>query len=315
MNVFRCNISKYQSKDYASRERAVVEKLGFSYFCNSSDSQLLEQHPDILITNSNTELQHFNFDLSKIKLLIHPNSGHDNLAQELVQKLGGPVILGNPIRANAVVNYTLSCFYQAFHLPPFVQQWDSQRQWSRLIDIEILIIGHGHIGKKLHQALCPLYPHIEIYDPYVDSSTLPKLENLSRFDAILLAPALTSTSYHLVDKCFLEQLKSSVVIINGARGKLIKQDDLINFLANNHQARAFIDVFEQEPADLSVWNTLPNVYLTSHVAGVFSTLDDHILQFIQTVLTDFKVMTPHDFLHHYRSLHLQSKLTQIPAFN
>ena len=311
MKVFRCQVSKYQAPTYVQQEAESISQLGFQYL---SPTTAIRETPDIVITNSNTDLTKFNFDLNKIKLLIHPNSGHDNIDDQTIKSLGGPAILGNPIRAKAVTNYTLSCFFKALHSPPFIRQWDATRKWSRKSaeEINILIIGYGHIGKLLHSSLQALYPNIYIYDPYENAPANQQLGNLADTDVILLVPSLTRSSYHMINQQFLQQLKPEVVIINGARGQLIEQNALINFLQQNPKAQAYIDVFEQEPADLSPWQHIPNAFLTSHIAGVFSKLDQVMLNFIIEVLTNFKQLPLEKFIQKYSPLYLQDKIIKIP---
>lgn len=318
MQVYRCNISKYQSANYAQQEKELIEQLDLHYMEPEIGATA---QPDIVITNSNTDVIKQDFDWSRVKLLIHPNSGYDNIHPDVIQQMQGPIILGNPIRANAVTTYTLSCLFQALVPRPINSTWDPKRQWNRknIDQCHLLIIGYGHIGKQLYSSLSPLTPHIKIYDPYCTTpNSHEALDNLKHFDAIILAPSLTSTSFHMINKKFLQQLSEHVVIINGARGKLIEQNDLYEFLEQHPHSQAFIDVFEQEPANFKAWEKFQKagqVHLTSHIAGVYQGLDQAILQFVETTIRDFINMEEEKFLTQYHSLVLQEKLKQVPTYD
>ena len=64
-------------------------------------------------------------------------------------------------------------------------------------------------------------------------------------------------------------MKPGVLIINTARGPVIRESDLVEALANGQVLAAGLDVFEREPlpAD-SPLRTMRNVLLTSHAASV-----------------------------------------------
>jgi D-3-phosphoglycerate dehydrogenase len=318
MYVYRCNISKYQAANYAQKERNIIEKLGLTYLPPELSPTI---QPDIVITNSNTVLSAQSFDWSKIKLLIHPNSGYDNIKETIIKQIqDGPIILGNPLRANAVTTYCLQALFNAFTSPPTHLTWDHQREWNRINmdQLNILLIGHGHIGTLINQSLRPIVKQLDIYDPYRDApSQIAELTNLSHYHAIILAPSLNHSSHHIVNQDFLHQVRSNAVIINAARGKLIHQQALIQFLKDNPHAKAYIDVFENEPADFSEWSDLissKQAHLTSHIAGVYKNLDQKILEFVETTISDFLTLNQIEFKEHYQSLILQEKMKTIPLY-
>ena len=138
----------------------------------------------------------------------------------------------------------------------------------------------------LAQSLSPLVEAVVIYDPYQEQKfwTLPFLEN---FQVVILACSLNQQNYHWFDANFFAQLSSDVVLINAARGGLIVQEDLLHFLRARPQSFAYLDVFENGPITLPQLALLPNVRCTSHVAGVFTGLDQEVLAFEMQVLGDF----------------------------
>jgi phosphoglycerate dehydrogenase-like enzyme len=65
-------------------------------------------------------------------------------------------------------------------------------------------------------------------------------------------------------------------------------------------------VFENEPFDES-WHHFPQVWKTSHIAGVYSELDAGIIQFEEKTLNDFVSMDEFDFQKEYTNELLQNK--------
>lgn len=112
----------------------------------------------------------------------------------------------------------------------------------------------------------------------------------------------------MIDKHFLNALKDSALIINAARGELIKTNDLVNFLKANDEAFAVLDVFEKEPNDFFEFSDLRNIKLTSHIAGVYKNIDLHTIDFETSVIRDYLELTSFDFSNKYQKMILQNKL-------
>jgi phosphoglycerate dehydrogenase-like enzyme len=141
----------------------------------------------------------------------------------------------------------------------------------------VVILGAGGIGKevaKLSKAFgmrvlaSKKHPEkLENFDVIYGAENFR--EALPEADYLVLSLPRTSETDHLIGIDELSQLKSSCVLINVARAKIVDHDALITSLKENRIRGAALDVFEQEPlpAD-SVLYELPNVFLTPHTAGV-----------------------------------------------
>ncbi len=266
-----------------------------------------DQLTDILITNTHTNFDRLSFEqIQKLKLILHPNSGYDNIPVDFVKGSAAPIIVGSTIRSQAVSQYILSALFHHFSPLPTSNTWDWDRKWKRrlLSDLKICLIGHGHIGKILSSALAPIARELTIYDPFENKTQL----DMKQADVVILACGLNSKSRFIIDKNFLNQVSEKVLLINAARGELIKTRDLINFLDANSEAYAVLDVFEKEPNNFSDFSHLKNVRLTSHIAGVFKNIDSHTIDFELEVIRDFSSMTEFDFKNKYQKMILQNRL-------
>ena len=282
--LVRLDISPYQGHDFEEKEKILAQEFDLKY-----KRKIPEKGSFILITNTHTDVSSIKKEeMNRCLLHIHPNSGYDNISQEYIKKAKFPIILGNPIRANPVAQYIISCLMDAFNRIPFSKEWKSGRQWSReaLWKKRILILGHGHIGKKVSAALKGLDLSLRIFDPQKGYVTNLK-EEIEQADIIIPLCSLNEDSYHILGQESFSTMKKNIVIINGARGKLIDQQALLKFLIQNPQARAYLDVYEKEPFSQGLFDELENVYLTSHIAGVFKHLDQEILDFEKEVLRSY----------------------------
>ncbi|WP_286295506.1 D-2-hydroxyacid dehydrogenase [Vibrio apostichopi] len=93
---------------------------------------------------------------------------------------------------------------------------------------------------------------------------------LQQADAISLHCPLTEATRDLISERELIMMKPSAVLINAGRGGLVDEQALVEALINHEIAGAGMDVFTQEPADISnpllANSHLPNLLLTPHVA-------------------------------------------------
>lgn len=290
--IYRRDFSSYFSADFAQQEKSLINQMipagSEFYYCTEAPLNNWRSAADelIILTNSQSDFKAFAPDLlDKTSLLIHANSGYDNISAEFVKKAKFPLVIGNEIRAEAVATYVLSCLFDHEANVPFCSQWDNKRSWPRRLisELKILILGHGHIAQICTQVLRTLGATIEVYDPFQGMNDL----NLSQADVIIPLASLNSTSKHLMNREFFSQLKENVLIINGARGGLIDEAQLLSYLKTHPQAFAYLDVFEKEPFDASQFKDYQNLKLSSHVAGVYQNLDRELIKYELKVLKSF----------------------------
>jgi phosphoglycerate dehydrogenase-like enzyme len=141
------------------------------------------------------------------------------------------------------------------------------------------IVGASHIGRRVIGLLAPFDVAVLLYDPHVQPddeicrrAPLVGLEELlAGSDVVSLhAPSLPSTR-HMIGDRQLRAMRDGATFINTARGALVDEAALIAELATG-RISAVIDVTDPEipPPDSPLF-TLPNVFLTPHIAGAIGT--------------------------------------------
>jgi len=101
---------------------------------------------------------------------------------------------------------------------------------------------------------------------FITQVTLKKLLKESEIISIHL-PLLENTNDFLTKKEFAI-MKRDVVLVNTARGGIVKECDLYRFLKNNPEAFAASDVFKKEPIFNSQLFKLTNFFASSHRASL-----------------------------------------------
>lgn len=308
--VIRTHLSPYHNDDFLYIEKQLVES--FPELKHVELNQFQEM-PTILLTNTHTKLKILPEKLIKnSKLIIHANSGYDHFIEDFELWKNIPVVIGHSIRAQAVAEYCLAALFQgAVELPQHLK-WDNQRKWERrlLKGTSVWIFGHGHIGKIISCALSALGLKITVIDPFIKECPHQLLSRWQEGDIkeariIISTMSLNPTSRQLLNKEFFNHLGQEVILINAARGQLIDEVALKNYLSHNPSSIAFLDVFEKEPFDQN-WIGIPQIWKTSHIAGVEKNLDQKIFDFEKQVLHDF-LYHQDDFLSKYQNELLQNK--------
>ncbi len=140
------------------------------------------------------------------------------------------------------------------------------------------LVGLGMIGKLTARRLQTHETRVLAYDPFVTQQqadaldlrvTMTPLETLfAACEAVSLhAPNIPATR-GMITRALLASMKPYATLINTARGALIDEPGLLEVLADRPDLTALLDVTDPEPpAPDSPLFTLPNVFLTPHIAG------------------------------------------------
>jgi phosphoglycerate dehydrogenase-like enzyme len=198
------------------------------------------------------------------------------------------IAVTNSVAANAVpvAEYTLAMIIlankQALHFRDLYREDRTRSSSYALMDTPvgnyrrtIGIVGASHIGRRIIELLRPFEFSVLLYDPHVRPgddvcrhAKLVDLEELiARSDVVSLhAPSLPSTR-HMIGQRELGLMRNGATLINTARGALVDEAALVAELATG-RISAVIDVTDPEiAAPDSPLFTLPNVFLTPHIAG------------------------------------------------
>ena len=144
----------------------------------------------------------------------------------------------------------------------------------RLSDVTVGLIGVGRIGNGVIQRLTALgCKQLLLNDMYKEENRLNSQENLQwvdkdtiyrEADIISIHTPLTESTKYMIGKKELECMKADALLVNTARGSIIKEDDLYEVMKNGHLGGVAIDVFEEEPYGGKL-SEIDRCLLTSHI--------------------------------------------------
>ena len=135
------------------------------------------------------------------------------------------------------------------------------------------------VGREIFSKLQALgMQQIKVYDPYVNSNTklhYKSIEFVDEFsfiatDVDVVIAVVPSTPYtkNMFGENFFVSLQSSISFLNVWRWDVVDENALYNYLSHNIAARAFFDVWKDEPLQtdaIAQLLSLDNFFMTPHL--------------------------------------------------
>jgi phosphoglycerate dehydrogenase-like enzyme len=161
-------------------------------------------------------------------------------------------------------------FAQAQREGTWAHDWVTSGGTDTLQDKRVLIVGAGDLGEQLTRRLVTFDASATLVGRHARDGVhgideLPDL--LGEHDAVVLMVPLTSETTGMVDAEFLARMADGAILVNAARGPVVRTDALLAEL-NSGRLRAALDVTDPEPLPEGhpLW-TAQGLFLTPHVGG------------------------------------------------
>jgi D-3-phosphoglycerate dehydrogenase len=172
------------------------------------------------------------------------------------------------------------------------------------------IIGLGKIGQKVGRiAALGLGMKVIGYDPYIKPEQLDGMITLTtNWDQVFRNSDFVSVHLPLLDSTRgiigmneFQMMKRSAYFINGARGAVVKEADLIRTLQDGVISGAGLDVYEQEPPLkdnplFAMENTVVTPHMAAHSHDAMVKMATHAAQGIIEVLQGHQPSWPMNIL-------------------
>ena len=159
--------------------------------------------------------------------------------------------------------------------------WQTGRPIQRLQEGTVGLFSFGAIAKEVARRMRGFgVRNIIACDPYADEEDAAKAdvplvsfdELLTKSDYLVIQAPLTDETRGRFGETELRRMKKGSILVNTARGPIIKDADLYRVLDDGWLAGAGLDDIEEEPAKRASWKpanplfNLDNVIITPHAA-------------------------------------------------
>jgi D-3-phosphoglycerate dehydrogenase/(S)-sulfolactate dehydrogenase len=213
----------------------------------------------------------------KLKVIARAGVGLDNIDIKAADAAGVVVVAGLGANAVSVGELTLGL---ALALLRNVSGHDVATRdggWVRTPGRELSgltwgLLGCGATGLATAKLLQGFGCSVIGYDPYAKNLSNIELttfdEVLKRSDVVSIHMPSTAETNGSINAASLALMKSDAIIVNVGRGEVINEADLMAALKAKTIAGAALDVRTQEPPVKGEMESIPNLILTPHVAGI-----------------------------------------------
>lgn len=148
---------------------------------------------------------------------------------------------------------------------------DDVRPIRRISALTVGVLGFGRIGRLVANTMRTFGSSLLVADPFLTASPegaelVSNEELFRRSDVLFLHAPLTAETRGIVNRETLGGMPKGAIVVNVARGGLIRIDDLFEALRAGRLAGAGIDTFPTEPIDPSIIQGVPGLLVSPHLA-------------------------------------------------
>jgi len=274
--------------DLGSIEALLPEIVVHSF---SNQEEVLSRIEDVEVAIANKVVFDANVfaRATKLKLICVTATGTNNIDLEAAKQSGVVVCNIKDYCTDSVVQHVLLSMLTLKHSSRDYSASMDNGDWQEGNSFSLLqhpitelsgkslgIIGYGVLGQGVARAATTLGLRVLISESFAENNKPG--EGIARvsFDTLLaesdiisLHCPLTDNTEGLFDETAFEQMKSSAILINTARGGLINDHALIKAIEDKAIAGAAIDVLDQEPPDSDhplMQKQYSNLIITPHIA-------------------------------------------------
>ncbi|WP_044896478.1 phosphoglycerate dehydrogenase [Bacillus alveayuensis] len=290
-----------------------ISSVGLAPILESEDITVVQKKVDevedltvfdaILVRSATKVTEDLIKQMPNLKIIGRAGVGVDNIDVEAATRHG--VVVINAPNGNTVstAEHTFAMMMALLRHIPQANASVKSGEWKRsqylgteLYNKQLGIIGLGRIGSEIAKRAKAFGMNVLVFDPFltkerakkigVNSCTLDEL--LQEADIITVHTPLTKETKGLLGRENLAKTKKGVYLLNCARGGIIDEEALVEYLENGHVKGVALDVFEVEPPKNNKLLTYDQVIVTPHLGAstkeaqlsVASQVAEEVLKFL-----------------------------------
>jgi D-3-phosphoglycerate dehydrogenase len=219
-----------------------------------------------------------------LKVVSRMGVGYDTVDIAACTARGIPVMVANGSNDLSVAEHAmmllLAVARQAVDVDRHVKAGGWVPPGMGMVDLagrSALVVGYGRIGVRVARYLAAFHMRVSVFDPLFSPQRIaadgftPARDfhaALAAADVVTLHCPLMPATRHLMDEAAFAALKPGALLVNTARGPIVKESALVAALDSGRLRGAGLDVLEIEPA--TPGNPLlsrSNVVISPHTAA------------------------------------------------
>jgi glyoxylate reductase len=222
---------------------------------------------------------------SSVRAIATYSVGHEHIDVAAAQARGLAVFNTPDVLTDATAETALFLTLGAARRGNESLQLIHSRQWQGWTPVQLPgvqlsgkrmgIIGMGRIGQAIatRAAAFGMQIHYHNRRPLPDAQARGAVFHaqldalLPRCQFLMLACPLTPATQHLLDEARIARLPDGAIVVNIARGNVVKDDALIAALRSGKLRAAGLDVFSNEPDLDRRYYDLPNAFILPHIGS------------------------------------------------
>lgn len=274
-----------------------------------SSEQLVDaiQHKEILVVRSTRVTSDIIRSADDLSLVIRAGAGVNTIDLKAASDRGIHVANCPGENTSAVAELAIGLLIAADRRIVFADRDLKNGQWRKkeygkakgLATRTLGIIGFGAIGSRVAQIARAmgmtimawsnnLTPEIVKEENIIQVTDL--LDIARRCDAISLHISSSPETFHLVDKSFLQEMKTGAILINTSRGEIIDTHALMDMIPQK-DLHVAMDVYQDEPgsgeAEFSQTDLLEKVTGTPHIGASTEQASDAIAAAVVRIVNSY----------------------------
>jgi D-3-phosphoglycerate dehydrogenase len=238
------------------------------------------ENPEVVITGAEPITKQVLEAGPNLRMIMKHGVGVDNIDIQTATTLGILVANAPGTNTEAVADMTIAMMLALLRGVYNAVQSTKSGGWERFVGhdlggLTIGVVGTGKIGLAVIRRLGGFGSNMLAYDIVHNQDLLshPKVcyvemaELLQESDVVTLHVPLVADTKAMIGRNELEMMKPTAYLVNLARGELVDEVALFEFLQQKRIAGAAVDVYAVEPPKSSPLIGLDNVLSTPHIAA------------------------------------------------
>ena len=259
-----------------------------------------------------TEFRRPHIDLApNLRVIARHGAGYDTVDVDAATERGIPVTITGAANAGAVAEHVFALLLAvARNIVPADHAVRAGRRTAVRDDLTgfelagrtMGLLGCGRIGRRVATIATALGMTVAVTDPALSSADADALglrlidrdELFAVSDVLSIHLPLTPETHKIIDRRALAALPVGAVVVNTARGRLIDEQALLEYLDNGHLAGVGLDVLANEPPPTGdPIAAHPRTVLSPHIGGqTREALRRVAMDAAQSILTAYRGEVP-----------------------